>query len=168
VREAQHNTRTWHRFVRAVHDAAQVDSEVRHGIDEPVVKMLITLALSVGPAAVPAARAEAVGHIEREEHHHTFVLAVRDSPRSPCGSPDSCDAGSLLALTAYKLNLHFERAMRHRPVAAHIKVKRARAGRLSVRVPEYKPPDATTDPGHFHGPYTVVIDPRDLVVPAVA
>jgi hypothetical protein len=58
--------------------------------------------------------------------------------------------------------------MRHRPVAAHIKVTRARLGRkgrLRVNIPENVPPYATTDPGHYYGPYTVHIDPCDLVVP---
>lgn len=170
VREAQHDTRTWRRFVRAVHGAARVDSD--HDIDDPVARMLVALALSASPENAPQAPQAAAfscgepscGMMPDEEHHHTFVLPVRASPYSPCGSRG--DAGSLLALTAYKLNLHFERVMRHRPVAAHLKVKRARRGRLSVSIPAYTPPGATTDPGHFYGPYTVVIDPRDLVVPA--
>jgi hypothetical protein len=160
VLAAQHDTRTWRRFVCAVHAA---DSEVRFGIDEPVMKMLIALALRdhpvpAAPAGSPCAR------------HRTFITALRapppGSPFSPVSRVDDEADESRLALAAYKLNTHFERVMRHRPVASHIKVTRARASRrLRVRIPEYVPPYATTDPGHYYGPYTVYIDPGDLVVP---
>ena len=176
VLAAQHDTRTWRRFVSAVHAAAGVNSELRYGVDEPVMKMLIALALSQTASTVPAAVPPSVsyqGEVRMELRHRTFIIAA--DARSPPGSPyspvsrvdDEADE-SRLALAAYKLNTHFERVMRHRPVAAHIQVTRARLGRkgrLRVNIPKYVPPYATTDPGHYYGPYTVHIDPCDLVVP---